>query len=341
MLIKQIEAFVEVVQRGTVSRAAEALGVTQPALTARLHALESELGQVLFARSGRGVRLTDAGRVFLPHAERALMAIVDGRAAVADLASGRAGKLVIGATGSVSSYVLPKVLKRFRMEHPRVELTVRTGHSEQVLELVLTESVELAIVRQLRHDDVDVIPLYDDELTLVTHPSHPFARRGSARLADVVAEGLVVFDRASSYYELTQALFVGAGVPPRIIMELDNFEAAKKMLEEGLGVALLPIVAVERELELGQLASVPIVDAGPVHRRMVVIRRNDVGPPGGIAQAFLDMLMEMIGPHPHNGSAHAPVSRPIGRRAASAISSQREPDRASALGVHLASLASE
>src|SRR3954466_4831965 len=183
VLIKQIEAFVEVVRRGTVSRAAEALGVTQPALTARLHGLEHELGQVLFARSGRGVRLTDAGRVFLPHAERALLSIADGRASVADLASGRAGKLVIGATGSVSSYVLPKVLKRFRNEHPRVELTVRTGHSEQVLELVLAESGELAIVGELRHDDVEVIPLYDDELTLVTHPSHPFARRGSARLA--------------------------------------------------------------------------------------------------------------------------------------------------------------
>jgi DNA-binding transcriptional LysR family regulator len=140
---------------------------------------------------------------------------------------------------------------------------VRTGHSEQVLELVLAESVELAIVSELRHDDLEVIPLYDDELTLVTHPSHPFACRGSARLADGVAEGLVVFDRTSSYYELTQALFVGAGVPPRMIMELDNFEAAKKMLEEGLGVALLPVVAVARELELGQLAAVPIVDAGP------------------------------------------------------------------------------
>jgi len=310
VLIKQIEAFVEVVRCGTVSRAAEVLGVTQPALTARLHALERELEQVLFVRSGRGVRLTDAGRVFLPHAERALTALADGRSAISDLTTGRAGKLVIGATGSVSSYVLPKVLKRFRSEHPRVELTVKTGHSEHVLEMVRTDLVELAIIRELRFDDVDVIPLYEDELMLVTHPSHPFAQRGAVRLADVVAEGLVVFDRVSSYYELTQALFVGAGVPPRMIMELDNFEAAKKMLEEGLGVALLPTVAVARELELGQLASVPIVDAGPVHRRMVVIRRSDSGPPGGIAQAFLDLLLEMVGTAPKpgivNGVALAP-----------------------------------
>jgi DNA-binding transcriptional LysR family regulator len=295
LLIRQLEAFVEVVRRGTLSRAAGALGVTQPALTARLHGLERELGQPLFVRSGRGVRLTDAGRAFLPHAERALRAVAGGRQAIADLASGAAGKLVIGCTGSVSSYVLPRVLTRFREEHPRVELIVRTGHSEQVLELLLSEAVELAIVRELHHPDIDVTPLYDDELTLVTHPTHRFARQGGARLADVVAEGLIVFDRASSYYELTRALFAGAGVPPRTVMELDNFEAAKKMLEQGLGVALLPKVAIGRELEQGLLSAVPMLDAGPVHRRMVVIRRADVGPPGGVAARFLDLLRGMVG----------------------------------------------
>jgi DNA-binding transcriptional LysR family regulator len=298
MLLGQIEAFVGVVRQGTVSRAAEHLGITQPALTARLHGLERQLGQRLFARSGRGLRLTDAGRAFLPHAQRALSAVADGRDAVEDLAAGRAGKLVIGATGSVCSYVLPRVLKEYRAEHPRVELTVRTGHSEQVLELVLSDAVELAIVREIFHRDIEVTPLYDDELILVTHSTHPFVRRGAVTLAEVVAEGLVLFDRASSYYELTRGLFTRAGVTPRTIMELDNFEAAKKMLEEGLGVALLPKVAVARELELGKLAEVRIADAGPVHRRMVVIRRADVGPPGGVAVAFLTKLRELVSQPP-------------------------------------------
>lgn len=161
--------------------------------------------------------------------------------------------------------------------------------------MVLSELVELAIVRELRHRDVEVIPLYDDALTLVTHPSHPFARRGSATLAEVGAEGLLLFDRASSFYELTQALFAQAGVKPRTVMELDNFEAAKKMLEEGLGVALLSKVAVRRELELGQLAEVKIADAGPIHRRIVIMRRVDSGPPSGVAQAFMALLRAMVG----------------------------------------------
>jgi DNA-binding transcriptional LysR family regulator len=295
MIFGQIQAFVEVVRLGTVSRAAEALAITQPALTARLHGLERHLGQPLFARSGRGLRLTDAGRAFLPYAYRTLRAVADGREAVEDLATGRAGRLIIGATGSVSSYVLPAVLKRFRQAHPRVDLIVRTGHSDQVLELVLTDAVELAIVRELQHRDVEVRPLYDDDLILVAHPSHAFAARGSATLSEVGEAGLVLFDRASSFYGLTQALFTSAGVATRTVMELDNFEAAKKMLEEGLGVALLPAVAVERELHEGQLARVRILDAGPIRRRMVVIRRADVGPPGGVAQAFLTLLRDCVG----------------------------------------------
>jgi DNA-binding transcriptional LysR family regulator len=292
VLLGQIEAFVEIVRLGTVLRAAEALCITQPALTARVQGLERELGQRLFARSGRGLRLTDAGRAFLPFAQHALRAVADGRVAVEDVATGRTGTLVLGATGSVSNYFLPRVIKQFRAAQPRVELVVRTGHSEQMLELVLSQAVELAIVRELQHHDIEVIRLYEDELTLVTHPTHRFARRGLATLAEVGYEGLVLFDRASSYYTLTQSLFAKADVAPRTVMEVDNFEAAKKMLEEGLGVALLPKVAVAQEVADGRLAEVKIADAGRMHRQMVAIRRADVGQPGGIVRSFLKLLRE-------------------------------------------------
>src|SRR5437868_2017996 len=100
MLFGQVQAFIEVARTGNVSRAAEALYVTQPALTARIQALEKEFGEALFVRTGRGVRLTDAGRVFLPCAERAVQAIEDGRQALADLRSASAGRLAPGAARS-------------------------------------------------------------------------------------------------------------------------------------------------------------------------------------------------------------------------------------------------
>ncbi len=108
-----MEGFLEVARRGNVSRAAEAMFVTQPTLTARLHALERELGEPLFARTRRGMKLTDAGRAFLPYAERAMRAVRDGRQALADARSASAGRLVLGAAPAVSTYVLPALLQRF------------------------------------------------------------------------------------------------------------------------------------------------------------------------------------------------------------------------------------
>lgn len=290
MLFGQIQAFIEVARTGNVSRAAESLYVTQPALTARIQALEKEMGEALFVRTGRGVRLTDAGRVFLPAAERALQAILDGRQALTDLRSASAGRLALGAAPAVSTYVLPPVLKRFAALHPRVDVAVRTGHSEEILQMVLSEEVQVGLVRTLRHPDIDASPLYDDELILVAYPQHRFARKGSVELAEVGRERLVMFDRTSSYFELTQTLFLRAGLMARTVMELDNIEAAKKMVEEGLGVALLPKVSVARETAAGLLTRVEIIDAPPIRRSIDAIRRKDAGLPGGVVKAFLSEL---------------------------------------------------
>src|ERR1700686_2212097 len=129
MLLAQVEGFLEVARRGNVSRAAEAMFVTQPTLTARLHALERELGEPLFVRTRQGMRLTDAGRAFLPYAERATQAVREGREAIAELNSASAGHLVIASAPAVSTYLLPPLLERFAAAHPRVEVAVRTGHS--------------------------------------------------------------------------------------------------------------------------------------------------------------------------------------------------------------------
>src|SRR2546428_734778 len=135
----QVEGFLEVARRGSVSRAAEALFITQPTLTARLHGLERELGTPLFLRTPHGMRLTDAGRAWIPFAERALRALVDGRDALQQVMTASAGHLMIAAAPAVSTYVLPQMLEKFVAAHPRVEVSVRTGHSEDVVELVLRE----------------------------------------------------------------------------------------------------------------------------------------------------------------------------------------------------------
>ena len=288
--IERLSAFVEVARTGNLTRAARVLEVTQPALSERLQGLERELGVDLFVRTPRGVRLTEAGRALVPHAERAMSAIEDGRRVVDELRRGAGGRLAVGAAPAVSTYVLPLVLHRFNVEHPDVELSVRTGHSEEVLEMVLREDVQVGVVRELRHPEVQTTSLYEDELVLVVHQGHRFAERARIPISELAREHLVTFDRASSYNELTQALFREAGIVPRGTIELDNIDAAKKCVAQGLGVALLPRQAVREELASRVVRQVALAGARPIRRRIVAVRRRDAGPVVPIVAAFLGLI---------------------------------------------------
>jgi len=273
MQLSQVEAFVEVAREGRLGRAATNLFVTQPALTARLKALEAELGQSLFVRSRRGMALTDAGRSFLPYAERALESLRSGADLLGDVGRGTAGELSIGAAPAVSTYVLPALLDRFVREYPRVRLLVRTGHSEEIVELVMRSEVQLGLVRELRDPRVESRPIYEDELVLVVNAQHAYATRGIVPLEWLAGERLIFFDRTSSYFDLTNAIFREAGVTPRGAIELDNIDAAKKMVQQGLGVALLPNTAVADEIARGALVRVTLTGGRPIRRRIVAISR--------------------------------------------------------------------
>jgi DNA-binding transcriptional LysR family regulator len=298
-MLPQIEAFLEVARRQNLSRAAEALFVSQPTLTARLQSLEAALGEQLFIRTRRGMRLTEAGDAFLPYAEHAVAALADGRERLDELRRGVAGRLVLGAPPTVSTYTLPALLARFSAAHPGVRLAVKTGTSEEILDMVLHDQVQLGIIRALANPEIETIPLFTDTLVLIAGPGHRLARSSpgrQARLADLAGEVLVLFGRSSSYLEFTTATFRQAGVLPGSVLELDNIEAAKKMVERGLGVSLVPTSTVAGELAAGTLARIELVDAAPARREIVAVRRRDAGPPTGAAALFVGMLTELPPP---------------------------------------------
>ena len=286
----QVEGFLEVARRGSVSRAAEALFITQPTLTARLHGLERELGAKLFLRTPRGMRLTEAGQAWVPFAERAMRALVEGRDALEQVMTASGGHLVIASAPAVSIYVLPALLERFVAAHPRVEVSVRTGHSEDIVALVLRDEVQVGLGRAIQHPELELRPFHKEELMLVCAPDHPFAKRRSVTMAEVTNEKLIMFDRTSSYYEITHSAFAVAGARLRRYMELDSIEAAKKMVERDLGVALLPATAVVREVEARHLSKVRVRDAPPMYNSIAGFRRRDAGRPEGVVAAFLALL---------------------------------------------------
>lgn len=290
MLLAEIEAFLTVAERRSVSKAAEVLYVTQPALTTRIKKLERDLGVELFVRTPRGMRLTAEGRAFRGHAQRAVQELAQGRELLRELREGRVGELLLGAAPAISTYVLPLVLRRFQASFPNVHLIVRTGHSEEILEMVLREQVQVGLVRELPHPATTSRRLYEDEIVLVVHPAHRFAAERSIAVEELAGERLILFDRTSSYFVLTSAFFRDAGVVPRGVMELDNVDATKKMVEQDLGIAFLPYTAVRGELAAGALHEVSIDGYEPVRRPIVAIRRRD----GVVPEDLVDGLLAAV-----------------------------------------------
>ena len=295
MDLGQLEAFVQVANHRSFSRAAEALFLTQPSVTARIQALERDLGERLFERSGRGVRLTEVGNCFLPHAERVLQALNAGKEAIDSLRNLQSGTLTLASAPTISTYVLPGVLKTFRSRFPRVEVSVRTGRSEQVMQMLLADEAQVGIVRAVYHQDIETQGIVEDELILVSNANHELAGQGSVTVEELGDHPFIFFDRNSSYYAFAQGLFRQHGIVPRTYLELDSMEASKTMVEEGLGIALLPRIAVKKELHDGTLVEIPLAGMPNPTRQIALITRRS-RPLGPVAQSFVEIVQEILPP---------------------------------------------
>lgn len=295
MELAQLEAFLQVAHHRSFSRAAEALFLTQPSVTARIQSLERELGERLFERTGRSVTLTDAGMAFIPHAQRALTAVQEGADAIDAVRHGDVGSIRIAASSTIATYVLPPILKRFREQRPRVHIHLNTGATEDAVEKLLAGLAHVAICRLSPHPEVESLHLYNDDLALVVAPSHPFAARGRVPLMEAGKEPFLFFERTSSYHGLVYSMFLRHGVAPESVLELDSMEALKHMVEAGLGVAILPAVSIVDEVKRGELVKVDIQAMEQPAQREVgvhVLRNRTLAPP---VRDFLKLLTAEYG----------------------------------------------
>ena len=294
MELSQLETFLQVAELGSLSRAAETLELTQPTLSARIQALERDVGQRLFDRMGRGVRLTEAGRAFVPFAERSLILLQEGREAIIASQSPTRGKLRIGSARVIGAYVLPDYLEHFHVEYPGVEVSILTGRSHEVLQMILDEEVQVGLGRTLVHPEIESTYLYDEEIVFTVHPSHRFASRKEVSISEIAQEPLILYDKDSTYYVLITRVCREAGIVPRVTMNLDSVEATKKMVERGLGVSFLPVSAMRTELSIGTLVYVPIAGGHKVTLPTSVMVRRSTSP-HPLVSAFVDVL-HRLGP---------------------------------------------
>jgi DNA-binding transcriptional LysR family regulator len=309
MEIDQMETFLAVLTYGGFHRAAEALHVSQPAVTGRIQALEDSLGAKLFVRARSNLSLSPAGKALRPHAEQLLRTVALARQAVREIQPSAGGALRIAASLSVCTYFLPDVMKDFQKANPKVMVSLRSGNSLQVLKMVLDGDADLGFARSLNHPEVETTTLRDDPLILVGHPAHPAAQKRRVRLDEVEALPLIFYDMGSSDWTLSQGLFRRAGLLPTVVLEVETIEAAKRMVERKLGLSFLPQIAVTHELRRRKLVAIEIVDAESLHRNLDVVSPRH-RPLTRDAQVFLGLLQTAA------AAPTAMVSQPAKRRTA-------------------------
>jgi DNA-binding transcriptional LysR family regulator len=234
------------------------------------------------------------GQVFLPFAQRSMETLRRGREVLESVRQTSAGILNMATARVIGTYVLPETLQKFQHLYPETNLHIKVGGSLDVLQMVVDEEVQLGLARFMEHPDVDALHLYDEEAVLVVHPDHPFAKTGVAAMFAVAQEPLILYDPGdpgSSYFQFINRVCRYAGVTPKVEMNLDSVEAAKNMVQLGLGISFLPRSGVRQELESGTLTLIDVAEVPPVLLpTYVLLRRGQQH--GPVVVAFLNLLQE-------------------------------------------------
>jgi DNA-binding transcriptional LysR family regulator len=263
--IFRLKAFMAVAEEGGFTKAAERVGLSQPAITQSIQALEAQAGETLLERMPRGARLTEAGRTVYDAAKKIVAIMEDTKRALEEMRSGEAGRAVIGAGSTISIFVLPEIIESFKELHPSVRLAVLTGTTSEIRDLVLRGEADIGIVTSpVRHPELEVMPLYEDEMVFVTACASKLP--GELRFSALEGEPLILFSKGSGFRAFLDEIFQTHGLEPAIAMESDSMEAIKRMAVVGLGSAIIPKVVAEPELSQGLLRALSITDLPPMRR---------------------------------------------------------------------------
>lgn len=292
MTSDQLRAFLLVAQEGRFSSAARGLGLSQSGLSRQLQTLEAELGARLLVRTPSGAVLTDAGERFLPHARRALDALAAGTAELEQLSGTPRGPMTLGTLHTVGAYLLPDLVAGFARAYPEVRVRLSESLAAELEEGVSRGALDLAILSlPVRRADLVAQKLWEEPLVLAVPRGHPLTRLGRpVALTEVVEEPWVIIPGMVGTRAL-EAACEARGVTPKVALETDNSEAMRRMVERGLGVALVPEL-MTRDRQTRGFDVVQVAPGGP--RRQVALVHRGESYLTAAARAFKEFIVEHL-----------------------------------------------
>lgn len=299
MELTQLRYFRAIAKCGHMTKAARTLGVSQPALSAMLRKLEAEVGTSLLHRTGKGVELSEAGKVFLRHADESVRRADEGLHEVRRLSGLETGSIRTGAGATAASYILPSVVSDMRRAHPGLKFYVREMGSSAIVEAILNGELDLGIVtlpvRAVGAKQLVLRSLVDDELRLITPPRHKLAKETSFRWSDLKGESVIGFEAGSAVREVVDAAAASSGITLDVVMELRSIQSIQQMVAAGVGVGFVSRLS-DAPKRLPSLTP----KGEPLLRELAIVRRSDHTPSTAVAE-FERRLLKYAGTLP--GSA--------------------------------------
>src|SRR6266403_2481928 len=273
MDINQLEVFLAVAQEKSFSRAAEVLHRTQPAVSQAIQRLEAELGESLFDRSSKDGTLTAAGKVLLDFSQQMLNLRRHAHAAIRELRDLHRGKLSLGANEYTVMSLL-RLIPIFRARHPHIKIEVKRSLASRIPGEIIGRDVEIGVVSFKPNDPaIKSVPIATDELALIVAPDHPLAAKKIVSVRELGAESFIAHNVPSPYREKVVKTFEKQRTPLNISMEMPTLEAIKRLVEKGLGVALVPRLSAQTEIARKQLAGLAVKEMR-LERRVHLIYRK-------------------------------------------------------------------
>ena len=263
--LDQLRILKAIAAEGSFKRAADSLYVSQPAVSLQVQNLERQLDVPLFDRGGRRAQLTEAGHLLLQYGDRILALCQETCRAIEDLQNLQGGTLIIGASQTTGTYLMPKLIGLFRQTYPEVAVQLHVHSTRRTCWSVVNGQVDLAIiggeVPLEIQDSLEVTPFAEDELALVLPIFHPLANAETIYRDDLYKLNFIALDAQSTIRKVIDQILVRGNIDPRLLkieMELNSIEAIKNAVQSGLGAAFISVSAIEKELKLGALKRMQI-----------------------------------------------------------------------------------
>lgn len=287
--IENIEAFVYVIHCGSFNKAAEALYLSQPSVTARIQSLERELDCRLFDRLGKQIQITEEGKRFLPYAQQLLLTYQKGKLQV-NRKKSLPDEFRIGCTVSVSNYIIPELLPRLKLIHPNTHYKFVTGITDDIVNKVLNKEVDIGFVRNVNHPNLQSLKFYEDPISLYAYEGHPFVQNNNITVEAIAEQPLVFFECGALDWLRIHRVFEHLDRPPNIQIQTDNSEMAKKLVIRKVGISFLPGLCVRQEIVEGKLYPIHVPETAGISLQTNLISNH------GEHTQFLNTIMD-IGKH--------------------------------------------